>query len=92
MAPRSRILAFGTAAALVLAGGACAALVSGIVGEVLTLVLISGGLAAGLLLIFLEIGLEEERDLEREQASRRERERRLLLARRRLRLRRPRRQ
>ena len=75
MAPRTRILAFGCAAVLVLAGGACAAFVSGIAGEVLTIVLISAGLAGGLLLIFLEIGLEEERDLAREEASRRERAR-----------------
>jgi len=82
VAPRSRILAFGSAAALVLAGGACAALVNGITGEVLTIVLISAGLAGGLLLIFLEIGLDEERDLAREQA-RRERERRAPSSRRR---------
>lgn len=75
MAPRTRILAFGCAAVLVLAGGACAAFLSGIAGEVLTIVLISAGLAGGLLLIFLEIGLEEERDLAREQARRRERAR-----------------
>jgi hypothetical protein len=75
VAPRTRILAFGCAAVLVLAGGACAAFAGGIVGEVLTIVLISAGLAGGLLLIFLEIGLEEERDLAREQASRRERAR-----------------
>jgi hypothetical protein len=38
-------------------------------------VLISGGLAGGLLLVFLEIGLEEERDLAREQERRQRRER-----------------
>ena len=40
-----RILVFGLAAALVVAGGACAALVGGVTGEVLTVVLISAGLA-----------------------------------------------
>jgi hypothetical protein len=86
------MLAFGSAAALVLAGGACAVLVAGITGEVLTIVLMSAGFAGGLLLIFLEVGLDEERDLARERARDREREKRALLARRRPRLReRPRR-
>ncbi len=73
VAPRLRKVAFGSAAALVLAGGACAALVGGVTGEVLTIVLISAGLGGGLLLIFLEIGLSEERDLAREEERRRKR-------------------
>jgi hypothetical protein len=77
---------------MVILGGACAALVGGLTGEVLTIVLISGGLAGGLLLIFLDIGLSEERDLEREAERRRKREMRALDLRRRPRLpRRPRR-
>src|SRR5271156_1843637 len=70
---RARILLFGSAVGLVAAGGVCAALVGGVAGEVLTIVLISGGLAGGLLLVFLEVGLEEERDLAREQERRRTR-------------------
>jgi hypothetical protein len=70
---RTRIVLFGSAGVLVIAGGACAALVGGVTGEVLTIVLISGGLAGGLLLVFLEIGLEEERDLARDQERRRSR-------------------
>ncbi len=62
---------FGSAGVLVIAGGACAALVGGVTGEVLTIVLIAGGLAGGLLLVFLEVGLEEERDLARDQERRR---------------------
>jgi hypothetical protein len=77
MGTRLRIVAFGSAAALVVAGGACAALVNGVTGEVLTIVLISGGLAGGLLLVFLEIGLSEERDLARDDERRRKREKRL---------------
>jgi hypothetical protein len=92
MSTRARILSFGSAAMLVVAGGACAALVSGVTGEVLTIVLIAAGLGGALLLIFLEIGLDEERDLARDQARRRQREKRALLTRRRPRLReRPRR-
>jgi hypothetical protein len=80
------MLAFGTAAVLVLAGGACAALVGGVLGEVLTIVLISAGLCWGLLLLFLEIGLGEERDLERERRRREDQDRRTLALRRRARL------
>jgi hypothetical protein len=72
---RARILSFGAAAALVIAGGACAALVSGVTGEVLTIVLIAAGLGGGLLLIFLEIGLDEERELAREAERKRTRRR-----------------
>jgi hypothetical protein len=83
---------FGLAGALVIAGGACAALVGGIAGEVLTIVLISAGLVGGLLLVFLDIGLGEEHDLAREDAQRRKRELRALDLRGRQRLpRRPRR-
>jgi hypothetical protein len=78
VAPRSRIFAFGSCAALVLAGGVCAAFVGGVTGEVLTIVLIAVGLGGALLLVFLEIGLGEERDRSRDQEQRRRRERRRL--------------
>jgi hypothetical protein len=83
MAPQLRMIAFGSAAALVLAGAACAAFVSGIAGEVLTIVMMSAGLAGVLLLVFLEIGLGEEHDLARDEARRRERALKGLRARRR---------
>ena len=70
MSQRARIVLFGFAGVLVIAGGACAALVGGLTGEVLTIVLISGGLVAGLLLIFLDIGLGEEHDRARDEARR----------------------
>jgi hypothetical protein len=66
-------VAFGSAALLVLAGIACAALVGGVTGEVLTIVLMSAGLAGALLLVFLEIGLSEERELARDEQRRRRR-------------------
>jgi hypothetical protein len=75
---RGRVLSFGFAAALVLAGGACAALVGGVTGEVLTVVLISAGLGGGLLLIFLEVGLDEERELARDDERRSTRKRSVL--------------
>jgi hypothetical protein len=67
MAPRPRVLAFGSAAALVVAGSVCAALVGGLTGEVLAIALITLGLGAVVLLIFLEVGLSEERELEKGQ-------------------------
>jgi hypothetical protein len=92
MSGRARIVLFGSAAALVIAGGVCAAAVGGLTGEVLTIVLISGGLTGGLLLLFLDIGLGEEHDLARDQARSRKRElRRLELGARRRLPRRPRR-
>jgi len=75
---RGRVLSFGFAAVLVLAGVACAAFVGGVTGEVLTIVLIAAGLGGGLLLIFLEIGLDEERDLAREDELRSTRRRSVL--------------
>ena len=92
MAPRWRIAAFGSAGTLVLAGVACAVLVPGLTGELLTFVLIAAGLAGALLLVFLEVGLGEERELAREARRRRRRTLRALGERRRGRLaRRPRR-
>jgi hypothetical protein len=73
MGSRQRILAFGLAGALVLAGAACAVFVTGTAGEVLTIVLMSAGFAGALLLVFLEIGLGEERDLARDEDRRRRR-------------------
>jgi hypothetical protein len=70
VAHRPRVLAFGSAAALVVAGSVCAALVSGLTGEVLAIALITLGLGAVVLLIFLEVGLSEERELAREEKRR----------------------
>jgi hypothetical protein len=63
-------MTFGLAAALVIAGGICAGLVGGVTGTILTITLISSGLGGALLLVFLEIGLGEERDLAEEQRRR----------------------
>jgi hypothetical protein len=73
VAPRPRVLAFGSAAALVVAGSLCAALVGGLTGEVLAIALITLGLGAVVLLLFLEVGLSEERDLASEEKRRRQR-------------------
>jgi hypothetical protein len=73
VAPRLRVLAFGSAAALVVAGSICAILVGGLTGEVLAIALITLGLGAAVLLMFLEVGLSEERELAREEKRRRQR-------------------
>ena len=73
MAPRTRVLAFGSATALVVAGSICAALVGGLTGDLLAIALITLGLGAIVLLLFLEVGLSEERDLARQEKRRRRR-------------------
>jgi NADH:ubiquinone oxidoreductase subunit 6 (subunit J) len=74
VAPRPRVLAFGSAAALVVAGSICAALMEGLTGEVLAVALITLGLGAVVLLIFLEVGLTEEQELARDEKERRRRD------------------
>jgi hypothetical protein len=71
--PRARTLAFGSGAALVAAGAICAVVVAGLTGEVLAIALITLGLGAVVLLLFLEVGLSEERELAMEERRRRER-------------------
>jgi uncharacterized membrane protein len=58
--PRTRILAFGSAALIALAGGLCWAFVQRTLGLVLGVALFSIGLGAIVLLVFLEIGLSED--------------------------------
>jgi len=77
MTRRSRIVGFGSAALLVVAGGVSAAVFSPGLGEDLALVLISLGTILAVSLVFLEVGLSEDRERAREEAERaREAERR----------------
>jgi len=78
VSPRSRIIGYGAAAALVAAGAACAVFVGGLAGELLVIGLISLGLIVAVALIFLEIGFGEERELTREAEGRRARAKRVL--------------
>ena len=66
MSTRARILGFGSAALLVLAGIACAVFVAGGTGEVLTLALMGTGFIVATSLVFLEVGLSEDRERARE--------------------------
>ncbi|MBN1529455.1 MAG: hypothetical protein JW895_10370 [Thermoleophilaceae bacterium] len=65
MAPRTRIWAYGACGVLVVAGAICSALIDGLTGDVLLIGLEMLGLGGILLLVFLEIGLSEDRDRER---------------------------
>jgi hypothetical protein len=67
---RSRIVAFGSAAAVALAGALCAVFVHGLTGQLLAFVLIAFGLGAIVLLLFLEVGLSEDRDRAQEDERR----------------------
>ena len=71
MAPRTRVMAFGSAAALVVAGGISALLVDGMTGEVIAWGLVTLGLGAAVILVFLEIGLGEDRERAKEEERRR---------------------
>jgi cell division protein FtsW (lipid II flippase) len=73
VAGRTRILAFGAAGLLVIAGVLCAGVVSGLTGEVLAIALISAGLGGALLLMFLDVGLSEDRQRARDEERRRRR-------------------
>jgi hypothetical protein len=64
MAWRSRIAAFGSTAVLVIAGALCMALVSGNTGQILGLALIGSGAIVATGLVFLEVGLSEDRERE----------------------------
>jgi hypothetical protein len=61
---RVRLLAFGAAAILVVAGLACAAFVPGVLGGALATALIGVGLVLATSLVFFEIGLSEDRERE----------------------------
>jgi hypothetical protein len=67
---RARVLAYGTAGALTVAAVLSAVLIDGIVGQVLFIALISIGLGGGLLLLFYEVGLSEDRARAREERRR----------------------
>jgi hypothetical protein len=68
VAPRSRFVAFGSAGVLVLAGVLAGAFVPGLTGQLLTLTLVTLGLIAAVSLLFLEVGLSEDRERERDAA------------------------
>jgi hypothetical protein len=72
MSKRARIIWFGLAAVLVVAGGAVAALTGGTStpGQVVGFVLIALGLMLATSLVFYEVGLSEDRERAREDRAR----------------------
>lgn len=70
MERRHRVLSFGSAAALAVAGVVAWILVDGLTGEVLAIAMTGLGLGAILLLVFFEVGLSEERALAEEEQHR----------------------
>jgi len=71
----SRILGFGGSGVLVIAGIVCAVAFSSTLGTVLAFILISAGLVLATSLVFLEVGLSEDHEREREDGARQEAER-----------------
>jgi hypothetical protein len=83
---RNRIVAYGSAGLLVVAGVVCAAVIVTEVGEILATVFVGLGLIGVIGLVFLEVGLSEDRERAREQRraerlKQREQPRRRLLGR-----------
>lgn len=70
MTKGSRILTYGGACLAIVAGVACAAAIGGDTGSVLADLLVGLGLVAIVGLLFLEVGLSEDRDRERERRAR----------------------
>ncbi len=63
-------MAFGSAAALILAGILAAILIGDGTGQLLAIVLIGLGLVLATSLVFLEVGLSEDRERTRESSER----------------------
>jgi hypothetical protein len=71
MTPRERNASFGGAAVLVVAGVLCALLFDGTAAGVVSIMLIGVGLVVAVALVFLAIGLSEDRERAREEERRR---------------------
>jgi hypothetical protein len=76
MSTRTRILAFGLAALLIVVGVVGDIAFDDTVAQVSALVLIGLGFVLATSLVFLEVGFSEDRERAREEARRREREQR----------------
>jgi hypothetical protein len=66
---RARIAAFGSTALLVIAGAVCAAVFGGGTGQFVGFSLIGVGLVIATGLVFLEVGLSEDRERAREREA-----------------------
>ena len=59
---RARFLAFGSAAGLIVIGAIAGLIIGGYTGEIVGVTVGTLGLGAIILLVFLEVGLSEDRD------------------------------
>ena len=66
MSKRGRFIAYGSAVILVALGTAGAAAVAGVTGQILAMALIGSGLVILTGLVFMEVGLSEDRERERD--------------------------
>jgi hypothetical protein len=73
MAPRTRVKAYGSVAVVMVIGVLFRVVLGGFVGEIVALTLLSLGAGAILLLVFLEVGLSEDRERAEEEDKRRRR-------------------
>jgi hypothetical protein len=71
MSRRSRIVGFGSAGLLIVAGILCAFLFSGGLGQNLAFSLVALGMVEGTALVFYEVGLTEDHERAREEEKRR---------------------
>ena len=76
MTRRSRIVGFGSAALLVVAGIVCALQFRGGLAQNVAFVLVALGMVEATALVFYEVGLTEDHEREREEAARRREEER----------------
>jgi hypothetical protein len=63
------VLLYGTVGGLIVAGTVAAAVVPGMTGQVLAMLLIGVGMVGVISVIFLEVGFSEDRDRARDEAS-----------------------
>lgn len=69
MHTRGRVISFGSAGLLIVLGGLAAILFGGTAGQVAAFVLIALGLVLATSLVFLEVGLSEDRERAREERN-----------------------
>jgi hypothetical protein len=70
MTSRARLLSFGAAAVLIVLGVIAGPVLGGITGEAVAIALLSVGAIAAISLVFLEVGLSEDRERARERSAR----------------------
>jgi hypothetical protein len=68
---RARTWSYGSVGVVMVIGVLCRVIAGGFVGEIIALTLLSLGAGAMLVLVFIEVGLSEDRERAKEEAARR---------------------